>query len=74
MSSFAGPNGTNGPSNGTGWNTTPLSLPGDGVYTIGFGAMNAIDNAATSYFYVDNLQTTCVPEPSTAMAAFCSLA
>ncbi|MFT5192636.1 MAG: hypothetical protein ACI9DF_005762 [Verrucomicrobiales bacterium] len=36
--------------------------------------MNAIDNAATSYFYVDNLQTTCVPEPSTAMAAFCSLA
>ena len=67
---FTEGNGTNGPSNGTGWITTTLSLPGDGVYTIGFGTMNARDNAVTSYFYVDNLETTCIPEPSTAFAAF----
>ena len=70
VTAFAGLNGTNGPSNGIGWKSTSIALPGDGVYTIGFGTMNAVDNAFTSYFYVDNLQTTCVPEPSTAIAAF----
>ena len=73
VNAFAGPNGTNGPSNGTGWQSSTLTLPGDGVYTIGFGTMNSVDNAVNSYFYVDNLQTTCVPEPSTALAAFFAL-
>lgn len=69
VDAFADPS-SNGPSNGTSWNSSKLNLPGDDVYTIGFGVMNARDNAVTSYFYVDNLETTCVPEPSTALAAF----
>lgn len=74
VNTFAGPAGTNGPSNGTGWQTTTLTLPETGTYTIGFGTMNARDTAFASYFYVDDLQTTCIPEPSTALAAAVALA
>lgn len=73
INSFAGPPNTNGPANGTGWQTSTLNLPGTGTYTIGFGALNAIDRDVNTYLYIDNVRSSPMPEPSSALAALAAI-
>jgi hypothetical protein len=49
-----------------GWRRVTITIPTTGIYTLGFGAMQAEDNLTSSALLIDNVtQTTAVPEPST---------
>ena len=59
-----------GAGGGTGWQDFAYSLPGAGVYTIGFGVVNGRNQNVPSYLHIDNIQTSAlVPEASTSLTA-----
>ena len=59
-----------GPGGGTGWQGYSYLLPGDGVYTIGFGVIEARDAVVPSFLHIDNIQASVlVPEASPALTA-----
>lgn len=59
-----------GAGGGTGWQNFAYSLPGTGVYTIGFGVVNGRNQNIPSYLHIDNIQASAlVPEASTSLTA-----
>ena len=59
-----------GPGGGTGWQGFSYTLPGAGVYTIGFGVVNGRTGRVPSYLHIDNIQASVlVPEASPALTA-----
>ena len=59
-----------GPGAGTGWQGFDYTLPGTGVYTIGFGVVDGRHKSGPSYLHIDNIQASVlVPEASTAFSA-----
>jgi hypothetical protein len=49
----------------SGWRQYSLTIPTTGIYTLGFGVLQARDNQASSALLVDNVSFTAyVPEPS----------
>jgi hypothetical protein len=49
----------------SGWQSVSFRLDQSGSYTLSFGVVNALDEAFNSYLWVDDVQLTAVPEPTT---------